>query len=65
MSAAISAKSWATLQARASLAGLSVVRTDPVDGPVRVFVLKAGAMRELLNVDDLEALAAHVAPSGY
>ncbi len=54
-------KAWATLQARAALHGLALVRTDPADGPVRVFVQRGGVVRELYCIDELEALAAHVA----
>lgn len=58
-------KAWATLQARAALAGLAVFRSDPADGPVRLFVQRGSAVHELRSIDDLEALAAHVAqPAG-
>lgn len=59
--AARPAKAWATLQARAALRGLSLIRTDPADGRIRLFLGDGqGAVRELFTVDDLEALALHV-----
>ena len=57
------AKAWATLTARAALVGLAIFRTDPADGAVRVFVQSGASVRELRTVDDIEALAAHVAQS--
>lgn len=45
------------LRAKAEAAGLSLVRTDPADGYVRYFVIRRLTVRELHNLDDLEALA--------
>ena len=54
-------KSFETLRARAALAGLQLLRTDPADGWVRYFVLRRNTVRELTTIDDLEALLGHLA----
>lgn len=55
----MSADAFSTLQARAALAGLALIRTDPADGPVQLFLMRHGRHRELANMDDLEALISH------
>lgn len=50
------AKAFATLQARFALAGLALVRTNPADGPVRLFLARHGRVREVATIDELEAL---------
>ena len=57
-------KAWSTLQARAALRGLCLFRSALTDGPVRVFVQRGSALREVVTVDDLEALASQVAQPG-
>lgn len=54
-------KPFATLQARAALAGIALLRSDPQDGPVRVLAQIAGAWRELRTPDDLESVIVHSA----
>lgn len=51
------------VQARAALAGIEVVRTDPQDGPPRVFVQHGAAWRELRTVEDVESLVVQTAAS--
>lgn len=53
-------KLFDTLRAKATKAGLTLVRTDPADGYVRYFVIRRLTVRELHNLDDLEALVAHL-----
>jgi hypothetical protein len=53
-------KSFEALRARAALAGLQVLRTDPADGWVRYFVVQRQTVRELQTLDDLDALVAYV-----
>lgn len=48
---------FSALRAKAEAAGLELVRTDPQDGPQRYFVIRRLTVRELHNLDDLEALA--------
>lgn len=56
----MSAGKFETLRARAALAGIEVLRTDPADGCVRYFVVRRRTVRELWTIDDLEALIAHL-----
>lgn len=53
-------KLFETLRAKAALVGLTLVRTDPVDGYVRYFVIRRQTVRELQSLDDVEALANHL-----
>lgn len=53
-------KAFETLRAKAALAGLTLVRTDARDGYTRYFLIRRLTVRELHNVDDLEALIAHL-----
>lgn len=53
-------KLFETLRAKAALAGLTLVRTDPADGYVRYFLIRRLTVRELHNLDDLEALVNHL-----
>ena len=55
--APLAGKGWATLCARAALAGLAVVRSNPADGPIRVLVCERGVWREMRNIDEIESLA--------
>ena len=58
-------KSFATLRARAALQGITVLRTDPADGPVRLFLERTGIFpqwRQVRSIDDLEVLIAQLAP---
>jgi hypothetical protein len=48
------------LQARVALAGMQLVRTDPADGYIRYFLIRRLTVRELHNLDDLEALVNHL-----
>lgn len=52
----MSANAFSTLRARAALAGFALIRTDPADGPVQLFLMRHGRHRELATMDDLEAL---------
>lgn len=51
-------KTWATLKARAALAGYALLRTDPADGPKRVLVERIGLIRQRGGLGDLEELLA-------
>lgn len=53
---AIEPKTWATLTARAAMAGYALLRTDPADGPVRLLVARFGLIQQIGGVADLEAL---------
>ncbi len=52
-----------TLRARAALAGIQLLRSDPQDGPPRVLIHQGGAWRELRTVDDAESLVVQTAAS--
>jgi hypothetical protein len=49
-------KNWATACARAALAGHSLRRTDPADGPVGYIVERFGLLRELRVIEDLKTV---------
>lgn len=53
-------ESFEALRARAAVAGLVLVRTDPADGPQRFFLIQRRTVRELQHVEDLEALVNHL-----
>ena len=53
-------KAFRTLQARVALAGMQLIRSDARDGPQRLFLTRQGVVRELVSIDDLEALIAHL-----
>ncbi len=48
MTAPLDPKAWATVCAAAALRGLSLQRTDPADGPVRVFAVGSASRACLL-----------------
>lgn len=50
------AKRWASACARAALLGRALHRTDPADGPVRLFAEVDGQVVVLRDLDQLEAL---------
>lgn len=52
-------KAFETLRARAALAGIPLLRSDPRDGQVRVLAFIRGVWRELRTPDDVEALVIH------
>jgi len=52
----LTAKAWHTACARAALKGVTLLRTDPADGPVRVFCQASGITREVRSLDDMEGL---------
>lgn len=54
-------KAWATLQARAAMHGFELHRVDVAGGAVRLFLSYDNQVRELTGIDELEALAMHVA----
>jgi hypothetical protein len=54
----VESKTWTTLKARAALSGYALLRTDPVDGPVRLLVERFGLIRQLGGLDDVEELLA-------
>jgi len=58
MTTNINDKNWATLTARAALAGYALLRTDLADGPVRLLVERFGLIRQLGGLADLEELLA-------
>lgn len=43
----ITPKQWATAQAQAAMQGLTLYRTDPIDGDVLVIAARFGIMRVL------------------
>ena len=47
-------KLFRTLQAAAALGGYAVVRSDPADGPVRLFLERLGLVREVALAELLE-----------
>lgn len=51
-----SEKAWATLRAAAALRGVTLHRTDPADGPVRVFAVGSAAHAHLLSDAEVTAL---------
>jgi hypothetical protein len=53
-------KSWATLAARAALAGWQLWRTDPGDGAQRFFAGRWGLVRTLADLDEVERFLEHV-----
>lgn len=52
--------SFEALRRRAEQAGLQVLRTDPADGWVRYFVVQRQTVKELHDLDDIEALVNHL-----
>jgi hypothetical protein len=49
-------KLWAEGQARAAMRGVQLLRSDPADGPVRMFLLASdGTVKQVRCRDDLEA----------
>ena len=50
----MSGKAWATLQARAALAGWQLWRSDAADGPQRFFAGRWGMVRVLGDLDEVE-----------
>jgi hypothetical protein len=53
----IDPKLWAEGQARAAMRGVQLLRTDPADGPVRMFLLASdGALKLVRCRDDLEGV---------
>ena len=53
---AIEPKTWATLTARAEMAGYALLRTDPAYRPLRLLVARIGLIKQIGSVADLEAL---------
>ena len=62
MTAPLDPKAWATVCAAAALRGISLHRTDPGDGPVRVFAVGATSRAYLLC--DAEMLSLLTTPMG-
>ncbi len=56
-------KAFKTLQARCALAGFSLLRSHPADGPPRYFLCYREQVRELRSIDDAEALVVALASS--
>ena len=50
------AKAWADARARAALLGRALHRSDPRDGPMRLFAEVDGQVVVLRDLDQLEAL---------
>lgn len=48
-------KAFETTRARLALRGVALYRTDPADGPGRVFVEIDGAVKALRSIEDLRA----------
>ena len=59
--AKLDGKAWHSLRARAALAGLTLLRSHPADGPARLLIQRFGAWREVRNLDDLEDLVVQAA----
>lgn len=55
-------KAWATACAAAAMRGIALHRTDPADGPVRVFAV--GSTNRAYLLCDAEMLALLTAPVG-
>ena len=51
-------KRFATARAQAALAGVALMRTDPIDGPVIYLAQRDDRVRVLHTVDDLETVLA-------
>lgn len=49
-------KQWATLRAEAALMGVTLHRTDPADGPVRVFAVGSTSRAYLLPPREVTGL---------
>ncbi len=49
-------KNWQTACAKAALAGFSLRRTDPADGPVSYIIERFGLLRELRGIEDLKSV---------
>lgn len=49
-------KAWASVCAAAALRGLSLYRTNPSDGPVRVFAVSTTNKAHMLTPDEVDAL---------
>jgi hypothetical protein len=53
----IDQKAFSGLQARAALARIELLRTDPADGPVRLLMrCDGGSLRELNTIEEVEAV---------
>ena len=57
MSVALADKNFATMRATAALQGLTLYRTDPVDGPVVYFLERFGLVQEKPVADLAELLS--------
>jgi hypothetical protein len=55
-------KEFASAAAAFALAGLALYRTDPRDGPVRLFCCRHGLFRQLASVADAHHFLATMAP---
>ncbi len=60
MSPQITEKGWATLRAMAALHGLTLHRTDPADGPVRVIAVGSSGRVCVLSDARVSALLGEV-----
>lgn len=49
-------KTWASVCAAAAMRGLSLYRTNPDDGPVRVFAVGTTTKAHMLTTDEVDAL---------
>lgn len=56
MTAPLDPKAWATICAAAALRGISLHRTDPADGPVRVFAVGSTSRAYLLCDAEVSSL---------
>ena len=57
-------KTFSALQARAALAGIELVRTDPRDGSPRFLTQHRGAWRELRSLEDVESVVVQTFANG-